>query len=281
MLTVITSTNRTGTTLVIGDPETGVSRMLTDSHPAFEDVADIVRTLDNDTSMDEIVGLVDNIVSAKLGSTLRRLSDHITVDESNLYWDGERVDTVLSRHVLRMVRAGETDYRPIIAFMERLSANPSQRARISAWAWLNAQDFTLTEDGMIVGYKAVRRDGFSIAKGNEVVLVDGVEHRGSIPNRVGSLIEMDRDLIDTSRDVLCSVGLHVGTHAYAEWFGRAHQGILVHVRVDPADIVSVPKDHDGFKMRVCRYRVIEVSDQRWDVPTYRVTADDDDEDDEW
>ena len=123
---------------------------------------------------------------------------------------------------------------------------------------------------MIVGYKGIADDGASVSSGTQVVRVDGVEHTGRIPNPVGALIEMDRIDVDANRNNTCSNGLHVGTYSYASRFGA----VLVRVLVDPCDIVEVPRDQGGRKMRVCRYRVIEVRDDEitepvWSPPSHR------------
>jgi len=121
------------------------------------------------------------------------------------------------------------------------------------FGWLKAGGFTLTTDGLIVGYKSVRSDGLSAHTGREPVTVvhqgGTVETvTGHVPYPVGATVWMARDLVDDDRDSPCSVGLHVGTFDYAAAFSER----MLVVLVDPADVVAVPRDSSGQKMRVCR-----------------------------
>jgi hypothetical protein len=47
--------------------------------------------------------------------------------------------------------------------------------------------------------------------------------------------------------------LHVGTFAYAADYGD----VVLACEVNPADVVTVPYDYDGAKIRVCRYKVVK------------------------
>src|SRR5690606_24725742 len=51
----------------------------------------------------------------------------------------------------------------------------------------------------------------------------------------------------------CSFGLHVACFDYAKGFGPR----LIEVKVNPADVVCVPTDYNGTKMRVCKFEVIQ------------------------
>jgi hypothetical protein len=168
-------------------------------------------------------------------------------------------ETVLST-ALRLARE-TADMAPLGAFLRRLERNPSQASRSQLFGWLKAGGFTLTTDGLIVGYKSVRNDGFSAVAGREAVTVlhqDGTRETitGNVPYPVGAAVWMDRGLVDSDRHSACSVGLHVGTYSYASNFS---QQMLV-VLVDPADVVSVPADHNAEKMRVCRLSVAALHD---------------------
>ncbi|MBP2451863.1 MULTISPECIES: hypothetical protein [Mycobacteriaceae] len=163
-------------------------------------------------------------------------------------------ETVLST-ALRLARE-TADMAPLGAFLRRLERNPSAASRSQLFGWLKAGGFVLTTDGLIVGYKSVRNDGFSAHAGREAVTVvhqDGTSETitGNIPYPVGATVWMDRDLVNPDRHSACSVGLHVGTYNYASDFSEQ----MLVVLVDPADVVSVPADHNAQKMRVCRLTV--------------------------
>lgn len=181
---------------------------------------------------------------------MRRVSDKVTIDGDRLLFDGDVIDTALSRAILDRVNAGDRHWAALVTFLERLAANPSDRARRHLYRWLNDRAVTICDDGSFIAYKGVRADGTSVHAGPGVV--DGAAMNGHLPNATGSVISIDRDLVDPDRDTACSVGLHVGTLAYAQRFASR----LLTVKVDPADVVAVPKDSANQKIRVCRYQVL-------------------------
>lgn len=153
------------------------------------------------------------------------------------------------------IRAINADQNPaaIVKFLERLERNPSAESRSQLFAWIKAEGLTITDDGLIVGYKGVSEDYYSISSGKEPVTVTTADGKsevitGHIPYPIGATVTLPRELVDSNRDAACSVGLHVGTFSYANGFGR----ITLLVLVDPADVVSVPRDCNDQKVRVTK-----------------------------
>jgi hypothetical protein len=66
--------------------------------------------------------------------------------------------------------------------------------------------------------------------------------------------------VDDDANSACSFGLHVGTWDYASTFGH---GATLTVRVDPANVVSVPHDCNTQKIRTCEYDVIATAEAKW------------------
>jgi hypothetical protein len=69
---------------------------------------------------------------------------------------------------------------------------------------------------------------------------------------------MQRSAVEHNPARACASGLHVGTWEYASSFGN---GVTAVVKVNPRDVVSVPTDCNGQKMRVSRYKVVEYVDE--------------------
>lgn len=165
---------------------------------------------------------------------------------------GDPVEEVVLAAAIRLTNR-DADLAPLGAFLRRLERNPSPASRSQLFGWLKAGGFTLTTDGLIVGYKSVRADGHSAHAGREPVTVQAQDGSvqtvtGHVPYPVGASVWMPRDLVDDDRDSACAVGLHVGTYSYAERFSEQ----MLVVLVDPADVVSVPAHSNAEKMRVCR-----------------------------
>ena len=207
----------------------------------------------------EVFQLFD--VKGGVQKRLRNLSDKVTFDGDTIFYNGQAVTGPLVDHLLRVLREGTQDYQPILKFWEKVNQNPSMRSREQLFTWLKSHEFTITEDGDILGYKGVARDRdgnfTSISQGEAEV--NGVTKKGAIPNPLGAVVTMDRSKVMDDPNVACHHGLHVGDWSYAKNFGR---GAVLEVHVNPRDVVSIPKDSNQRKMRTCRYKVIAVRDAK-------------------
>jgi hypothetical protein len=220
------------------------------SHPNFGRILEAVL---EGTDDDNLAGLFD---AAKLAeSKFNSLSERVSVANGRLYLDGDEVNNALTTQVLRFIDEGVEDWKPLVKFFENVQANPNEHSREQLFNWLDRRDFTITTDGLIVGYKGVRSDLTSVKTGKATV--NGEVKTGNIPNPLGAVIEMPRSDVHHAPGVGCSTGLHVGTYDYAKSFT---QGKLLEVHVNPRDVVSVPTDSAEAKMRVCRYVVVDEFD---------------------
>lgn len=225
------------------------------THPNFEAILEAVKDGDED-----VIDLFD--VAQTVAKRFNRLSERVSVANDRIYLDGVEVNNALTEQVLRFMDAG-LDFMPLVKFFENVQANPNEHSREQLYAWLQ-RDFSITRDGMIVGYKGVAKDGTgfkSIHSGKAIV--DGQEVTGRIPTNIGSIIEMPRDEVQWDPGVGCHRGLHVGTYEYAEGFA---QGALLEVHVNPRDVVSVPTDCGAAKMRCCRYVIVDTIDAPYTSP---------------
>jgi len=208
----------------------------------------------------ETDGLVDLFDPSKaVAAKFERLSDRVSVQGGKVFFDGDEVHNVLTEQVVRFVKEGE-DAGPLVKFWENLAQNPNEHSREHLYRWLRATNgFTITDDGMLVGYKGVRVDNQDKDKYVSVhagpAVVDGVSVNGNVPNMPGTVVEMARSKVQHAPGIGCSTGLHVGTWDYARSFGQ----VTLEVRVHPRDVVSVPTDCSDRKMRVCRYKVVKVT----------------------
>lgn len=240
------------------------------SHPNFQKIVDAV-TGKADSDVD-VPGLFD--LGKAASAKFERLTERVTVDNGHLYLDGDEVDNSLASQVLRFLEEGVEDWKPLINFFENVQANPLQHSRDQLYDWLKDRPFTITKDGLIVGYKGVQsKNGeyFSINSGT--ASVDGVVHTGQIPNKIGSVVEMPRTSVVHDPADGCNRGLHVGTYDFAKHYAS---GALLEVHVNPRDVVSVPTDCSWQKMRVCRYRVIGITDVPYMAAVIDDWADEDD-----
>ena len=67
---------------------------------------------------------------------------------------------------------------------------------------------------------------------------------------------MKRSQVTQDRSAACAAGLHVGNLTYINDYWSRNSDVLLAVEVDPRNLVSVPSDAGGGKIRVCEYKVL-------------------------
>lgn len=242
------------------------------SHPNWDALIEAVQNPDADE--DYVYNLFDP--SFAVSQALTSLSERISYDGHSILFDGDQQSGPLAEHLLRCVRA-DVDLAPLVNFWEKVASNPSISSRDQLFTWLQSHAFTITESGDIVGYKGVHENRDSLHSGG--AFVNGEWINGQVPNADGSVITMPRSQVNPDSFQTCSHGLHVGDWSYAASFGA----VVLEVRVNPRDVVSIPVDSGARKMRCCRYEVVRVLDNQYEQPVlfsedevdYDVVDDDD------
>ena len=179
-----------------------------------------------------------------------------------LYYEDEQVASQPTDRIIQLLKNG-WDHKPMLAYLNRLYQNVSNRAVMESYDWCSHKGLPITPDGCLVGYKGVAvysgadttdKMGRPLQNGD---LVDRYT-RNSFRNNVADECGMNRRKVSDDCTQGCAAGLHVGTYEYASsWAGDA--GKVIIVKFDPADIVSVPTDCEHQKMRVSKYTVIGVA----------------------
>lgn len=236
----------------------------------FNKVANLIQTPNPD--MDELGVKLYELMSpiANVRKSIESdfyLSENMSIVNGVIHFGEHTLEETLSDHILSLLDDDNTPkdgrlWRSYVTFLDNLHQNVNEDIRKQLFRWMDYENkagngFGITEDGCIVGYKGCVGTVLQpMSQFTGTAIVDGVEINGSIPNKVGSVIQMPRSAVQFDPQVGCSVGLHVGTRDYAvNW-----APILLLVKVNPRDIVSVPYEADSQKMRVCEYTVLEVTD---------------------
>lgn len=148
---------------------------------------------------------------------------------------------------LRELENAKEDILPLMRFWKKLSLNPSENSRKDLYDFMVKNNIPITENGDIVTEKGVNQ-----VKGSYFGhLVD--VHSKTVDNSIGMHVTMDRSKVNADSNQTCSYGLHVGAPDYVRKNWTAD--VIVECIVDPKDVVSVPKDYNATKMRVCAYYV--------------------------
>jgi hypothetical protein len=219
--------------------------------PLFNEILTALKT---HGVFDQVV-LADCYLKLKPAEAIRVLSSGaLTVDVSNNTIDYKtasgvvvKVDNSLSRHIIDALRKDGklTDaVQKLLKFLENLMLNPSYRAVNELYGFLKATDIELTDDGHFMAWKKVGPTYMDI-------------HSNTMLNKPGTEVRVPRNMVDEDSSRTCSHGLHVCSKSYLGQFGSASGNRVVRVKVNPADVVAIPKDYNNTKMRCAGYFVVD------------------------
>lgn len=239
------------------------------------DIAEVTR-LDLAGRPDEAFEAAKKLLSlfdltSEISAKFENLSERISVKNGHVFVDGDSVDDRLTQHIIRAYEEGG-DFKPLVAFFENLLANPLGHAREALYPWIERCPLTITEDGLVVGYKSVFRgtdeDGEVFYRPTHIGagVVNGVPIPANkhITQRPGDVVEMSRSTVIFEPSASCAEGLHIGDWTYANGFSG---DTVLEVHFNPRDVVSVP--NDGNKIRVCRYTVVKPVTKAYDEAVLR------------
>lgn len=171
----------------------------------------------------------------------------ITVKNGELAYGEMTLRSTLVTRILDLMAQGDEGFKSLVAFLERLLNNPSKDSVDQLWGFVSHLDVEIDPEGYIIGWKNVNSK-----RGH---LFDC--HTGRVPNDVGNIVEMPRHMVNDNKQQTCSQGLHVAAWGYLRHFSG---DVTLKVKVDPADVVSIPTDYNDMKMRASKYTVIDTVD---------------------
>lgn len=202
--------------------------------------AKILKAIKNE-NWTKVANLVD------VTKTLKKfVKDKLALKGGVFYWNGNPIHTVLTNRLLKMKKEG-FPVDPLIRFLENLMSNPSNTAVNELYSFLEANSLPITSDGSFLAYKRVHK----VKKG---VYVD--TYTKSISNNIGDTPSMPRNMVDDDRNRTCSRGLHFCSLEYLQGSGYGGGGPIMIVKVNPRDVVSIPRDYNNQKGRCCDYEVV-------------------------
>lgn len=166
---------------------------------------------------------------------------YVSIDGDTVKWKGQPFPNSLSTRMVDMYKEGMS-IDPMVRLMERLMKNPSKRSVDQFYGFLEKNNLPITEDGFFLAFKRVRADYMDV-------------YSGTISNHIGAVVEMDRNMVDDNPESTCSTGLHFCSESYLQSFGSRHNPVMI-LKIDPADVVSIPTDYNGAKGRCAKYTVV-------------------------
>jgi len=215
-------------------------------HPNYNKIVEALKSGDHSQ--------IENMVNVAK-AVIKYASGQISIENGQIFYGTFAVHNTLTDRIIKMMSEG-FKFDHMIKFLENLMQNPSGRAVNETYTFLENYGLPITDDGCFLAYKAVRNDYKDI-------------YSGKYDNCVGCAPSMPRNMVDETYDRDCSTGLHVGALDYVVQYGHFTKGQpliegrnrLLVVKVNPKDVVSVPKYENHPKMRVSQYLVVsEIND---------------------
>jgi len=214
----------------------GVPQIIDNTHPNFEAVANAIKKGVSETELMELMAVakvVEKYVQTQEATGL------VEIRSGEIFYNGKAVKSALTDRIMSMMNEG-FDISPFTKFMENLYQNPSNRALNETYGFLEACNLPITEDGCFLAYKKITSNYLDV-------------YTRTIDNSIGAKPSVPRNQVDEDSERTCSYGLHVASYSYMSSYSGDR---IVICKVNPKDVVAVPKDYNQAKMRVCEYEVI-------------------------
>jgi hypothetical protein len=210
----------------------GVTHTINGDHANYAGIREALKAKDH--------VLVEQLINVK-NTLIKFVQGAVRVDGDQVFYGDMEVKGSVVNRILQMVREG-FDAQPMLNFLANLMRNPSKRAVDELYGFLEATKLPITEDGHFLAYKKVNSDYRDF-------------YTGKMDNSVGKVLEMPRNQVDDNKDQTCSYGLHFCSLSYLPHY-HGGSGRVVIVKIDPADVVSIPSDYNNAKGRAARYEIV-------------------------
>lgn len=173
---------------------------------------------------------------------------HIKVVEDGVLFDGKKLPKEIAFFVIDAVRAGNhKDAERFAKFLNNLLENPSYRAVQTLYPFIKHNDIQITEDGMILAWKRITADFKDV-------------YTKTINNSVGEVVKVRRNEVEENPERTCAKGLHLCAKHYLSSYSG---DVVVQCLLNPRDVVAVPMDYNGSKLRCCEYKVLRDVTKEW------------------
>lgn len=169
----------------------------------------------------------------------------VTVNAGEVRFDGTAIHSTLTKRILQHLTEG-ISIAPLANFLDRLMNNPNQDIHEDLYAWCESGEMPFTEDGFLIAFKRVQDNYYSFHSGKD----------GKVLYQLNTIVEINVKDVDPDRYNECSQGLHFCSYGYLKKFYSTSGKVLI-VKIDPADVVAIPLDHDRQKGRTFRMEVID------------------------
>lgn len=182
-----------------------------------------------------------------VASAINSWSDgDLKITRTGTLYKGSAIPQAISDMLVKAFFADPTNDEAFKAWSTYLgiATDPNLSSKIidRLFLFLSKNDLNITADGKVLAWKVVRPDYLD-------------KHSRTFDNSVGKVLEMPRNKVNDNDAQHCSYGFHVCSWGYLAHFANNGDPVM-QVEVDIRDIVSIPTDYNGEKVRVCKYKVV-------------------------
>lgn len=230
------------------------------SHPRYTQIVEAIRA----EAWDDIPGLVSIAIAVQNYTTGTAVT--VDADAGVVSYQGEPLRGYLVERILAMMNDG-FNIKPMTSYLENLMQNPSKRSVDELHGFNEYGRMPITEDGYFIAYKRIRGwfDTYTGKVLNKPAYLLDNEDLARLPYTVNGVtvdlvdgeltVSMPRNKVDDVAERTCSYGLHFCSQEYLKSFSGDK---IVVLKINPADVVSIPTDYNNTKGRCAKYQVIDV-----------------------
>lgn len=242
----------------------GEVRVISKSHKGFDNISELLH--ENVIDWERVKELLD-----LKKSLLNYIGDRLKIIDNRFIYQnrhGTKIELDEKNPLVKKILNGFSEgrnYMSYVRFLDNVLKNPRQTSRDAEildivltgetddehfgglFKFLEDNEIEITEDGCFLAFKKVRGDFMDI-------------YSGTFDNHVGKIVSMKREEVVLDRDRTCAKGLHFCSRSYLQHYSSCNQNtdVVVIVKVNPKDVISIPADYDNAKGRCCRYEVVDI-----------------------
>lgn len=207
-------------------------------------------------------GVIDDIqggfkVSKEVFETFEQLSDKkaalrawsrngLVINETEVTFQGEELSSELTEFLVKLVEEGASDssFDAWTGFIKALNNSSSNHTVERLFLFLSKNDLYISPCGQYVYAWRVCNSNYKD------------KYTNSFDNSVGSVCQVPKNQVEVDPNKACSKGLHIASIDYLNSCYASTGDPLLIVKVAIEDIMSIPYDYDGSKVRCSKFEVV-------------------------
>lgn len=211
---------------------------------------DQISVLMNTENFDDIIQIMFPDYTSNIKKVFQ--SKFISIENGSAYWKEVSNLSVPVELVDKIIDAENKNNELLIEtyknFWTLMSLNPSEECRKSLFAFLLRHGLQISKHGFFIAYRNVDKTY------EEGVYTD--HHSHSFRIKIGEIVTMPREKVDSNNNIECSSGLHLGGRLWLEKYYYGDTGMVC--LCNPADVCATPERSEYGKLRTCAYLPIDI-----------------------